>query len=177
MRLSRRRLTSTLVTFGATLGMTLGGTILAATSASAVGTETTSGFATGNVTAQRAENSPYKLKFEAGGTPTKAHGTFTYTEPFGYTVSGKVTCYHQEGNRAVFTGPVTKEANPDNNTESFVIFVEDNGGSDVFYVAGGVLLGPICGEFTFDLFDDEENRDSLYKVTSGNIVVGDENAQ
>jgi hypothetical protein len=53
MRLRRRRLTSGLATFGAALGMTLGGTIFTATSASAVGTDRPSNFATGNVTAQR----------------------------------------------------------------------------------------------------------------------------
>jgi hypothetical protein len=166
--------------------MTLGGTIFAATSASAVGTDTTSGFARGNVTAQRGPSGefggPFQLKFSAGGTPTNAHGTFTYQEPQGYTVSGQVTCYHQEGNRAVFTGPVTKEANPDNNTGSFVVWVADNdpslGGRDAFDVAGGANLGPGCAtDFPLDRFDNEDVQESLYYVTSGNIVVGDENAQ
>jgi hypothetical protein len=137
-----------------------------------VGTGTTSAFAStkGNVTAERSGSGPFELRFNAGGTPTKAHGTFTYQEPAGYTVSGKVTCYHQEGNRAVFTGPVTKEANPDNNTGSFVIWVEDNGGSDAFNVAGGANLGPGCAtDFPLDIFDDDEA--DLYRVTSGNIVV------
>lgn len=92
--------------------MTLGGTIFAATSASAVGTETTSGFATGNVAAHREPleefPDPFKLKFAAGGTPTKADGTFTFPGAWRLHGQCKVTCYHQEGNRAVFTGPVTK---------------------------------------------------------------------
>ena len=74
--------------------------------------------AQGKITAQRVGTGPFSLSFSAGGSPTKAHGHFTYQEPQGYTVSGKVTCYFQEDARAVFTGPVTKEANPDNDTQS-----------------------------------------------------------
>jgi hypothetical protein len=144
-----------------------------------VGTGTTSAFAStqGKVVAQRSEvDGSFELKFNAGGTPIEAHGHFTYQEPGGYTVKGKVTCYHQEGNRAVFTGPVTKEANPDNNTEAFVIWVADNdaslGGQDAFDVAGIGPVGPNCAEnFPLDRFDDEDVQESLYYVTSGNIVV------
>jgi hypothetical protein len=161
--------------------MTLGGTIFAAIPATAAGTDTPSNFATGNVTAHREGNGPYQLKFSAGGTPTNAHGTVTYQEPAGYTFSGKVTCYHQEGGRAVFTGPVTKEANPDNNTVSFVVWVTDNDpflGQDAFDVAGGANLGPGCAtDFPLDRFDDEEAQESHYYLDRGNIIVGNENAQ
>jgi hypothetical protein len=146
-----------------------------------VGVGATGAFASakGNVTAQRGPSGefggPFSLSFNAGGTPTKAHGHFTYAEPQGYTVSGKVTCYHQEGTRAVFTGPVTKERNPDNNTTSFVVLVADGGfgfGAGAFDVGGGALLGPDCPtNFPLDHFDDFEVQQSLYYVTSGNIVV------
>lgn len=135
--------------------------------------------AVGNVTAQRGPSGefggPFSLNFSAGGTESKAHGKFTYREPQGYTVSGKVTCYHQEGSRAVFTGPVTKERNPDNNTGSFVVWVTDNdpalGGRDAFDVGGGVPLGPDCANFSLGRFDNPFVQPSLYYVTSGNIVV------
>ena len=124
--------------------------------------------AKGNVTAARAGTGPFSLKFNAGGTTTKAHGQFTYREPQGYTVSGKVTCYYQEGNMAVFTGPVTKEQNPDNNTEAFVVWVTDGGGGqgngDNFDVAGGGLVGSECAT-NFGLHAGD------YIVTSGDIVV------
>jgi hypothetical protein len=145
-----------------------------------LGAGTAFGNAKGNVTAQRGSSGqfggPFSLTFSAGGTEKKANGTFTYREPQGYTVSGKVTCYHQEGTRAVFTGPVTKERNPDNNTASFVVWVTDNdpalNGRDAFDVAGGALLGPDCGtNFPLDRFDDVFVQESLYYVTSGNIVV------
>jgi hypothetical protein len=74
----------------------------------------------------------------------------------------------------VFTGPVTKE-DPDNNTEAFVIWVTDNdpslGGQDAFDVAAGGLPLPSCTEFSLDRFDDEEQQEDLYYVTSGDIVV------
>lgn len=45
-------------------------------------------------------------------------------------------------------------------------------------MAGGGLLGSGCAEnFPLDRFDDEDVQENLYYVTSGNIVVGDENAQ
>jgi len=147
-----------------------------------VGAGASSAFAStdGKVSAQRGPSGefggPFGLTFKADGTATKAKGNFTYTEPGGYTVSGKVTCYHQEGNRAVFTGPVTKEANPNNHTGSFVVWVADNdpslGGRDAFDVGGGALLGPGCAEnFPLNRFDDAGVQQSLYYVTGGNIVV------
>jgi len=134
----------------------------------------------GNVKAERGptgeSGGPFKLRFKASGTTTEARGHFAYTEPSGYTLRGDVTCYYQVGNRAVFTGPVTYEANPDNNTESIVIWVADNdpglGGRDAFDVAGGALLGPDCDQnFPLDRFDDAGVQASLYYVTKGNIVV------
>jgi hypothetical protein len=76
----------------------------------------------------------------------------------------------------VFTGPVTKEANPDNNTGAFVVWVADNdpslGGQDAFDVASGDLPLPDCAEnLPLDRFDDEDVQESLYYVTGGNIVV------
>ncbi len=150
-----------------------------ATSASATSSGKASARTTGKVVAQRGPagefGGPFQLKFKAGGT-TRAHGTFAYREPGGYTVSGRVTCYHQEGHRAVFTGPVTDEANPDNDTESFVVWVADNdpalGGRDAFYVAGGALLGPDCAEnFPLDIFDNTSIQESLYYVTRGQIII------
>ena len=132
--------------------------------------------AQGKITAQRVGTGPFSLSFSAGGSPTKAHGHFTYQEPQGYTVSGKVTCYFQEDARAVFTGPVTKEANPDTDTQSFVVMVTDGdpalAGADAFDVAGGGLLGPDCPtNFPLERFDDPAVQQSLYYVTSGDIVV------
>ena len=179
MRLRRRRLTSALVTFGAAIGITLGSSIFAATSATAVGTDRTSGFATGDVTTQRGPSGEFgsgdKLKFSAGGTPTQADGTVRYKESTGYTFSGEVTCYYQEGNRAVFTGPITKET-AGHDSGSFVVWVADNdpslGGRDAFDLATGANVGPGCAtDFPLDRFDDEGVQESLYYVIKGNIVV------
>jgi hypothetical protein len=60
------------------------------------------------VTATRS-GSTFSLTFKASGTPTDAKGRMTYTEPSGYTFSGDVTCYYQQGNMAVMTGRVTEE--------------------------------------------------------------------
>ena len=43
---------------------------------------------------------------------------------------------------------------------------------DAFGVAGLGPVGPNCAEnFPLDRFDDEDVQESLYYVTSGNIVV------
>lgn len=60
--------------------------------------------AKGQVIAQRVGDGPFSPSFNAGGTPTNAHGRFKYGDYLGNTISGKVTCYFQEGSRAVFTG-------------------------------------------------------------------------
>jgi hypothetical protein len=134
------------------------------------------GRAQGNVTAERAGSGPYSLKFKASGDPNKATGEFTYREPSGYTVTGKVTCYYQEGNRAVMTGPVTKERNPDNDTEAFVVWVMDGssstGNPEGFDVAGTIISAAAdCQDnFPLDRFDSQPPE--YYIVTSGDIRVG-----
>jgi len=135
------------------------------------------GHAKGDVTAYRLGSGPYSLSVNASGTPNKASGGFIYTEPSGYFVSGKVTCYYQEGNRAVMTGPVTRERNPDNNTEAFVIWVMDgpspiNRNPEGFDVTGTSLSAAAdCrNNFPLDRFDRPPPPE-YYVVTSGDISV------
>ena len=130
----------------------------------------TVGHATGDVTADRLGNGPFYLKFTASGNPASANGTFTYREPTGYTVSGKVTCFYEQGNRAVMTGPVTKEKNPDANTEALVVWVSAEN-PKAFDVAGTILTAAADCQNNFPLDRFDNPNVSYYAVTSGNIRV------
>ena len=133
--------------------------------------------AEGAVTGLRGEgDTTAQLSFKASGTPTQAKGHFTYQEPRGYTVKGKVTCYYQEGNRAVLTGPV-REKPFTTGTEAFVIWVMDGpststGNPEGFDVAGTSLSGAAdCqNNFPLDRFDFLDPS-QYFVVTSGDIRI------
>jgi len=137
--------------------------------------------AKGKVTATRAGSSPFYLKFRASGIPTDARGQFSYQEPSGYTISGEVTCYYQEGNRAVMTGPVTEETPFSTGTEALVVWVMDGpsaitGNPEGFDVAGTSLTAAADCEnnFPVDRFDfvDPLMGGVMYYVrTNGDIVI------
>jgi hypothetical protein len=120
--------------------------------------------------------------FAAGGSTTAGTGTYLYRESSGYTVTGTVTCYHQEtaltgGRRAVISGPVRTERNPDNNTPAFTFLIADDNpvlpfGGDAFQVFAGANEGSACATNNdLSLFDDPDFHTDLLYVTHGTIVI------
>jgi hypothetical protein len=120
--------------------------------------------------------------FAAGGSTTAGLGTYLYRESSGYTVTGRVTCYHQEtalsgGRRAVISGPVLTERNPDLNTPAFTFLIADDNpvlpfGGDAFQVFSGGNEGSACATNNpLSLFDDPEFQPDLLYVTRGSITI------
>ncbi len=86
-----------------------------------------------------------------------------------------MTCYYQEGKRAVLTGPVRKEENPTVGTEALVVWVMDGtstaGNPEGFDVAGTSLSAAADCQQNFPLDRFDPKPPEYYVVTSGDIRV------
>lgn len=68
------------------------------------------------------------LTFNAQGTPTSAKGQVNYRHAAtGRSFAGEVACYHQVGNRAGFSGEITRS---NISRDYFLVEVIDNGEGD-----------------------------------------------
>ena len=154
----------------------LTGVVALLTAATFMGEPRTRSRAPGQGDCATRRDGPVLAQLQRGRQPDEGARPFHLSGASRIHVSGKVTCYFQEATRAVFTGPVTKEANPDNDTQSFVVMVTDGdpalAGADAFDVAGGGLLGPDCPtNVPARAVRRSGCEQSLYYVTSGDIVV------
>lgn len=88
--------------------------------------------ATGGVKQPTGDGNEAQRAFTAQGSPTSAKGQIQQklVDPSGNLVRqfhGVVDCYFQEGNRARFSGVITKSRGEDVEGQFFIYAVEDNG--------------------------------------------------